>query len=43
MALFDRVMETSTTTGTGDVTLAGAVDGFRTFVLGAALAHRLHT
>lgn len=31
MALFDRVLETSTTTGTGDITLAGAVAGFRTF------------
>lgn len=31
MASFtDRVMETSTTTGTGDLTLAGAVTGFRT-------------
>lgn len=27
----DRVMETSTTTGTGDITLAGAVAGYRTF------------
>lgn len=27
----DRVMETSTTTGTGDITLAGAVTGYRTF------------
>lgn len=27
----DRVLETSTTTGTGDFTLAGAVTGFRTF------------
>lgn len=27
----DRVMETSTTTGTGAMTLAGAVTGFRTF------------
>lgn len=27
----DRVMETTTTTGTGDITLAGAVTGFRTF------------
>lgn len=27
----DRVLETSTTTGTGDITLAGAVTGFRTF------------
>jgi hypothetical protein len=28
---FDRVFETTTTTGTGTVTLAGAVNGFRTF------------
>lgn len=27
----DRVRETSTTTGTGNITLAGAVTGFRTF------------
>jgi hypothetical protein len=27
----DRVIETTTTTGTGDLTLAGAVTGFRTF------------
>lgn len=30
-ALFDRVKETSTTTGTGNLTLAGAVSGYRTF------------
>lgn len=30
----DRVMETSTTTGTGDITLAGAVVGFRTWNTG---------
>lgn len=29
--LADRVQETSTTTGTGDFTLAGAVTGFRAF------------
>ena len=29
--LFDRVQETATTTGTGDITLAGAVTGFSTF------------
>lgn len=29
--LFDRVKETSTTTGTGALTLAGAVSGFRAF------------
>jgi hypothetical protein len=27
----DRVLETSTTTGTGDLTLAGAVTGYRAF------------
>lgn len=32
MSIFaDRVKETSTTTGTGDITTAGAVTGFRTF------------
>lgn len=31
MLVADRVKETSTTTGTGDVTLAGAASGFRTF------------
>ncbi len=30
-ALFDRVCETSTTTGTGDLTLAGAITGYQTF------------
>lgn len=29
--LFDRVCETSTTTGTGDITLAGAIVGFQAF------------
>lgn len=33
----DRVQETSTTTGTGDFTLAGAVAGFRTFQSAFAL------
>ena len=31
MKYFDRVKETSTTTGTGDITLAGAVSQFKTF------------
>lgn len=30
-AVHDRVMETSTTTGTGNLTVAGAVTGFQTF------------
>ena len=30
----DRVLETSTTTGTGDLTLAGAVTGYQTFNTG---------
>src|SRR5262245_32153490 len=29
--LFDRIMETSTTTGQGTITLAGAVTGYRPF------------
>lgn len=29
--LFDRVKETTTTTGTGDITLAGAVSAFKAF------------
>lgn len=35
--MFDRVCETSTTTGTGDFTLTGAIAGYRTFtsVLGS--------
>ena len=48
LVLNDRVKETSTTTGTGDVTFAGAVSGFDTFSTGIgndnttyyAIAHR---
>lgn len=32
LALFDRIQETSTTTGTGPLTLTGAVLGYRTFL-----------
>jgi hypothetical protein len=38
MQLADRVMETSTTTGTGTLTLAGAKTGYRTFAAGLGSA-----
>ena len=34
LVIADRVKETSTTTGTGALSLAGAVAGFQTFVAG---------
>lgn len=34
MALYDRVLETTTTTGTGNISLAGAVAGFQSFIDG---------
>ena len=36
LVINDRVKETSTTTGTGTLDLAGAVTGFETFVAGIA-------
>ncbi len=41
MAVFrnDRVRETSTTTGTGDITLGGAVQGFLTFNSGVGTSN----
>lgn len=33
LALYDRVQETTTTAGTGSVTLLGAVDGFQSFAV----------
>lgn len=38
----DRVQETTTTTGTGTITLAGAVTGFRTFTSAFATGERVH-
>ena len=35
--LHDRVQETTTTTGTGNITLAGAVTGYETFQINFAL------
>lgn len=40
--LFDRVMEVSTTTGTGPFTLAGAVPGFRTFASVLSVSDTVH-
>lgn len=37
----DRVQETTTTTGTGTITLAGAVPGFRTFTSAFATGERI--
>ena len=33
LAVYDRVQETTTTTGTGSVTLLGAVTGYQTFAV----------
>jgi hypothetical protein len=38
----DRVMETSTTTGTGAFSLAGAVTGYRTFNVGIGVGPLVH-
>lgn len=37
----DRVQETTTTTGTGTVTLAGAVSGYRTFASALTVGDRV--
>lgn len=39
---FDRIQETSTTTGTGDFTLSGAVTGFKTFASRYSTADTLY-
>ena len=39
LVLNDRVKETTTTTGTNDISLAGAVSGFETFVSGIGNAN----
>lgn len=40
--LFDRVQETSTSTGTGNFTLSGAVTGFKTFASRYSTSDTLH-
>ena len=43
MSLYaDRVQETTTTTGTGTITLAGAVSGYRTFTEALANGDRVN-
>lgn len=42
MAFRDNVKETSTTTGTGSLTLAGAVSTFETFASRFAVGERVH-
>ena len=43
LVLNDRVKETTTTTGTGTFTLAGAVTGFETFGTGVGNSVIQHT
>lgn len=42
MRFADRVKETTTTTGTGAITLAGAVTGFRTFASALSSGDRVY-
>lgn len=42
MRFADRVKETTTTTGTGDVTLAGAVSGYETFTTNFATDEKFY-
>lgn len=42
MTYADRVLETTTTTGTGPITLAGAISGFRTFASAFRLGSSVH-
>ena len=42
LVINDRVKETSTTTGTGTISLAGASQGFETFVTGIGTTNKTY-